>query len=967
MDIRVMRSRFPQLIPAPVRRWFATERRRSGRSRRGCFESLERRELLTATAPFGAQPDDTAEFMLGSVTVSVVLMESDAALAPHDASTEDWTPALIQATKTKIESGLDWWKQTLAATSAAMADELTFVMDYTYANQPVHTGFEPISRASGDFENPSGLARGWLWDFLARAGYNQRSDLYENMWAFNDAQRSAHGTDWAFSMFVVNATNDLDGQFMPSVGGFKLAFSYPGGQFMIVPSGRPDTTFAHETGHIFWARDEYQTTTSPDPAAYLQRRGYYDTQNWNHVNNPTPGFAQQASIMATGTAQAAAYQFHVTASSTLETIGWRDSDGDGIFDVLDVPFSLTGTGFVDAQTGDYRFVGTSAVKTLLNRNSSGLQDDITVNQIDRAQYRIDGGAWQTAAEYHTDTAKLDLHIPLPDSALHTIEIRTLDDSTGVGALVFQADTRQPASVARPGLGGFLWYDVNGNGQFDAADGRLSGWTVQLLDAAGQPLASAGRVEPDDVAEGTLLNQPSNQPQVSLTAVGDADGRVRAGPSTQASTGSRVFQSGKQDVDGLGQPFDVWTPSWTADLRQLRIDFSSPVSRVALDAIGESPTAHGRLEAYNAVGQLIGRYTTQSLGTGRSEAMVISRPTPDIDYVIASGHKHLSYDQDAATKVNFDNLRYGAPTTVLTDTQGAYAFTGLAPGTYRVRATAPYGGQVQDGGAVTLLPSGEGESPPALSAVNVASPVGMSSWRNPGNPFDVTGDGAVTPLDALTVINYINAHGVGDAVPWSSQVPLSLVDVDGSGAVSPSDVLQVINTINAVASHASKIVYVTPTVAAPAEGESPDVGSAPASGSARVSDPAATPDRRSPVNPESFGQPGGSVGRPATAWFVPSFSLAARAVASAEAPRPFASGLSARGLAEVPAEFVADREPVPLLSPHPALAAVDAYFAQADDPGDRSAKTAARSQEGRWEDALASVLDDGLLTDVGDSC
>ena len=35
---------------------------------------------------------------------------------------------------------------------------------------------------------------------------------------------------------------------------------------MIVPAGRPASTFAHEIGHMFWARDEYPGGGSYSPS-----------------------------------------------------------------------------------------------------------------------------------------------------------------------------------------------------------------------------------------------------------------------------------------------------------------------------------------------------------------------------------------------------------------------------------------------------------------------------------------------------------------------------------------------------------------------------------------------------------------------------------------------------------------------------------------------------------------------------
>ena len=122
---------------------------------------------------------------------------------------------------------------------------------------------------------------------------------------------------------------------------------------------------------------------------------------------------------------------HQCSQACLEMIGWRDSDGDGVFDVLDVPLTLTGAGAFNATTGRYEFVGTSSVQTLPNQNPSGLGNNITLNKVSRAQYRLDGGAWLTAATFDTYTATLDLNIgPLP-AGYHEIEIRTIDDESGV--------------------------------------------------------------------------------------------------------------------------------------------------------------------------------------------------------------------------------------------------------------------------------------------------------------------------------------------------------------------------------------------------------------------------------------------------------------------------------------------------------------------------------------------------------
>ncbi len=68
------------------------------------------------------------------------------------------------------------------------------------------------------------------------------------------------------------------------------------------------------------------------------------------------------------------------------------------------------------------------------------------------------------------------------------------------------------------------------------------------------------------------------------------------------------------------------------------------------------------------------------------------------------------------------------------------------------------------------------------------------WRNPVDSMDVDNDGAVSPLDVLVDINYINSTGSG-GLPARRDPSLPFLDVDGDQSVSPLDVLNVINYLN----------------------------------------------------------------------------------------------------------------------------------------------------------------------------
>lgn len=71
------------------------------------------------------------------------------------------------------------------------------------------------------------------------------------------------------------------------------------------------------------------------------------------------------------------------------------------------------------------------------------------------------------------------------------------------------------------------------------------------------------------------------------------------------------------------------------------------------------------------------------------------------------------------------------------------------------------------------------------------------FHNEDNPMDVDGDGVVSPLDPLFVINYINNNGIG-AAPGEGEGG-GQIDVDGDGQVTPIDILIIVNELNSQSS------------------------------------------------------------------------------------------------------------------------------------------------------------------------
>jgi len=74
------------------------------------------------------------------------------------------------------------------------------------------------------------------------------------------------------------------------------------------------------------------------------------------------------------------------------------------------------------------------------------------------------------------------------------------------------------------------------------------------------------------------------------------------------------------------------------------------------------------------------------------------------------------------------------------------------------------------------------------------------WHNSFLPPDVDADGTIAPIDALLVVNDLNANGSRQLVQGEGESPAlevtRFVDVNGDQFISPIDALQIINVLNA---------------------------------------------------------------------------------------------------------------------------------------------------------------------------
>ena len=160
---------------------------------------------------------------------------------------------------------------------------------------------------------------------------------------------------------------------------------------------------------------------------------------------------------------------------------------------------------------------------------------------------------------------------------------------------------------------------------------------------------------------------------------------------------------------------------------------------------------------------IGAQSVRALETLAFTASATDQPADSLTFSLDAGSAALGMTINGAT----GEFRW-SPTTA------------QSPGTYAVTLT------VTDSGS------------PALNdwetfTVAVLGP----RWRNPIQPCDVGGNGAVSPQDVLTLINEINSHGTFELAvgPPPAVAPPPYLDPSGDGWLTPVDVLVVINYIN----------------------------------------------------------------------------------------------------------------------------------------------------------------------------
>lgn len=192
-------------------------------------------------------PTQDGESMAGTVWVSLFFVESDG--SGTDPDLFDWSEEGENSAFADVLTGLTWWASQ--AQSRPGSDcWVAFYLDPYFATSDSRCSqwMEPVLHPSTSYIHS-------IHEVLENFGFVEGSS-FDRARALNRSKRTVHGTDRAFSAFVVAS----DGQ--PFANGGVGYASLGGPHFVQAWSAsvNPDVTFAHETAHMFGACDEYRSS-----------------------------------------------------------------------------------------------------------------------------------------------------------------------------------------------------------------------------------------------------------------------------------------------------------------------------------------------------------------------------------------------------------------------------------------------------------------------------------------------------------------------------------------------------------------------------------------------------------------------------------------------------------------------------------------------------------------------------------
>lgn len=318
--------------------------------------------------PYGADWNDVSEYLIGKVYVKVFFLESN----EKSPNTENWTEEEKKNCRDALERALGEIRKRFIREFEVAAGSgktpqgvgLDFIFDY----ETVEVSVEPIKLNGSGIVFSRGDLHLWVNEVMRSKGFSGRipprvpnmpvdyPPYQYNVAEYADSLRNKHGTDWATVIFFYDNSEDEDGLFANKreagppmgVGGPGLHFSNNRGK----PFSDKFAGIIHEFLHAWYAIDEHTMNKHFKEDAVI---GYLAGENRNY------GKAESyRSVMYTPR------DWPEMSPYTKKQIGWWDSNGNKIPDILDVPPAVSVT--PDFGKGRNAFRGRAFSPPLPNRN-----------------------------------------------------------------------------------------------------------------------------------------------------------------------------------------------------------------------------------------------------------------------------------------------------------------------------------------------------------------------------------------------------------------------------------------------------------------------------------------------------------------------------------------------------------------------------------------------------------------------
>ena len=328
-------------------------------------------------------------------------------------------------------------------------------------------------------------------------------------------------------------------------------------------------------------------------------------------------------------------------------------------------------------------------------------------------------------------------------------------------------------------------DVSGNGRVNASDASLVARVAALLDDGFVQFRLADPVLVGDVSVNGRINSSDASlvarfaALISVPEIPPVPAGVVTSPSTQGPDPQLSLPTDLTAAPGesLTVPLQISVPESLAAPHRLaaaRIVILFDKDVLVADAVtAAGVTAQEGWALVSNIDNVLGRI------------VIVAYTTHPVGGTLADLLANLQFTVNATASTGTTPLNIAA--------SSGGAFTELL--------------DESDGNLTLIPPPTDGASDANVDGLLTIRAPAVPVWHNAALRWDVNGDGTVTPLDVLLVINYLNSHPGDDSLPAVAIEPPQYYDVDNDGRGTAADALSVVNYLNANA-------------AQPAEAESP---------------------------------------------------------------------------------------------------------------------------------------------------